>query len=278
MSAEVSDGAATLAPLLAIRGLTLRYRRRGLLSQNDHEVTALQDISLDVYEGKTLALVGPSGSGKSSLARCVVLVEKPQSGAILFGGKNLVRLAAAERRQALREIQIVFQDSAAALNPSFTVEEVLSEPMVIQKLARSSAEKRDRIRELLQSVELSEKISRRRPLELSGGQRQRVAIARALAPGPKMLILDEALSALDLSTRGQITNLLLGLQEARGLAYLFITHDLSMAQLLADEVAKMAGGRIIKSGTLPAGVTPNLQARREGLSPHSSSGETLPMP
>ena len=278
MSAEVSDGAATLAPLLAIRGLTLRYRRRGLLSQNDHEVTALQDISLDVYEGKTLALVGPSGSGKSSLARCVVLVEKPQSGAILFGGKNLVRLAAAERRQALREIQIVFQDSAAALNPGFTVEEILSEPLVIQKLARSSAEKRDRIRKLLHSVELSEKISRRRPLELSGGQRQRIAIARALAPGPRMLILDEALSALDLSTRGQIANLLLELQEVRGLAYLFITHDLSMAQLLADEVAEMAGGRIIKSGTLPAGVTPNLQARREGLSPHSSSGETLPMP
>ena len=278
MSAEISDGAATSPPLLAIRGLTLRYRRRGLLSQNDQEVTALQDISLDVYEGKTLALVGPSGSGKSSLARCVVLVEKPQSVAILFGGKNLVRLAAAERRQALREIQIVFQDSAAALNPGFTVEEILSEPLVIQKLARSSAEKRDRIRKLLQSVELSEKLLRRRPLELSGGQRQRVAIARALAPGPRMLILDEALSALDLSTRGQITNLLLGLQEARGLAYLFITHDLSMAQLLADEVAEMAGGRIIKSGTLPAGVTPNLQARREGLSPHSSSGETLPMP
>jgi ABC-type glutathione transport system ATPase component len=278
MSADVSISAVESAPLLAVRGLTLRYRRRALVGNGKDEVLALNDVSLDLHAGKTLALIGSSGSGKSSLARCIVLLEKPESGEVLFGGKNLLCLGVAERREASRAMQMVFQDSAAAMNPAFTVAEILEEPLIIHKLARSSAEKTHRLRALLQNVELSENVLHKRPLELSGGQRHRVAIARALAPEPEMLILDEALSALDLSTQGQIANLLLDLQENRGLAYLFITHDLTMAALLADEFAEIAAGRIIRGGKSLKGLPPIYSPRTSALSPDSSSGETVPVP
>ena len=278
MSADGPIRAAGSPPLLAVRGLTLRYRHRALVGEDKGEVLALNDVSLDVHAGKTLALIGPSGAGKSSLVRCIVLLEKPESGEILFGGKNLLCLGLAERRDALRAMQIVFQEPAAAMNPGFTVAEILEEPLIIHKAVRSSAEKTPRLRALLRSVELSENTLHKRPLELSGGQRQRVAIARALAPEPQLLILDEALSALDLSTQGQIGNLLFDLQETRGLGYLCITHDLSMAALLADEFAEMADGRIIRRGKSLKGVTANLQHRTPPLSPDSNSGETVSVP
>lgn len=277
MSVETASGAAGLSPLLSIRGLTLRYRRRGAVSQNDQPVFALQNVSLDLFAAKTLALVGPSGSGKSSLARCIVLLENPETGEVVYQGKHLLGLAPAKRRRALRDIQIVFQDSAAALNPNFTVEEILTEPFAIHGAVQSAAERTCRIRELLQSVELSERILRKRPLDLSGGQRQRVALARALALGPKILILDEALSALDLSTQGQIANLLLELRERSCLTYLFITHDLTLASLLADGFAEMASGQIIRQGSALKGVTANLQSPTGALSRNSSSGDTVPV-
>lgn len=277
MSAEVQAAGSGSAPLLAVRELTLRYRRQIPLQGAAQHVTALDNVSLELPAGKTLAVVGPSGCGKSSLARCIVLLEKPDAGQVIYGGSDLLALASRERRGALREVQLIFQDSAAALNPAFTIEEVLEEPLLIHKSPASAKERREFLRELLRSVELTEKLLARRPLELSGGQRQRVAIARALACQPKILVLDEALSALDLSTQGQIANLLLGLRETQNLSYLFITHDLAMAALFADEVAEMASGRIIRICQPQKGVTGNLQSGSGALPSASPSGQTVPV-
>jgi ABC-type glutathione transport system ATPase component len=253
------------APLLAVRDLTLRYRSQSLLGKKTQTITALQNVSLDLPAGGSLAVIGPSGSGKSSLARCIVLLEQPDSGRILYEGQDLLTLKSASRKQALRTIQIVFQDSAAALNPGFCVEEILLEPLIIHRIAQSSAERASFLRALLKSVELPANTLTRRPLELSGGQRQRVAIARALALKPKMLILDEALSALDLSTQGQIANLLLDLREQHSLAYLYITHDLAMAALLAEEVLELAAGRVARRGPHLKGFTADQQSAGEAL-------------
>jgi len=277
MSVEVQPARPASAPLLAVRELTLRYRRQSPLRGDGPQVTALDNVSLELPAGKTLAVAGPSGCGKSSLARCIVLLEKPDSGQILYGGDDLLTLASRERRRVLREVQLIFQDSAAALNPAFRIEEVLEEPLLIHKSAASAKERREFLHELLRSVELTDKLLARRPLELSGGQRQRVAIARALACRPKILILDEALSALDLSTQGQIANLLLDLRETQNLSYLFITHDLAMAALFADHVAEMAAGRIIRVGPPQKGVTGNLQSGSGALPSPSPSGQTVPV-
>ena len=277
MGAEVQAAGSVSAPLLAVRELTLRYRRQSPLQGDAQHVTALDNVSLELPAGKTLAVVGPSGCGKSSLARCSVLLERPDSGQIIYGGNDLLTLASRQRRRALREVQLIFQDSAAALNPAFTMEEVLEEPLLIHKSPASARERREFLRELLRSVELSEKLLARRPLELSGGQRQRVAIARALACRPRILILDEALSALDLSTQGQIANLLLGLRETQNLSYLFITHDLAMAALFADQLAEMAGGRVRCTGSPQKGVTGNLQPGSGTLPFAPPSGQTVPV-
>jgi ABC-type glutathione transport system ATPase component len=278
MAIEASCSETSTQPLLAVRGLTLRYAQRRVLRRECAAMTALQDVSLELHAGRTLGLIGPSGSGKSSLARCIVLLEKPEAGQIWYGGRDLLSLRPTERRPVLREIQLIFQDSATALNPGFTVEEVLAEPFVIQKWAGTSPEKRARIREVMQQVELPEKLLQRKPLELSGGQRQRVAIARSLTLRPKILILDEALSALDVSTQGQIANLLLDLRDQYLMAYLYITHDLAMASLLAEEVAEMAAGRIVRRGPLAEGFTANLQSGERLLPLDSASGETVPGP
>jgi peptide/nickel transport system ATP-binding protein len=278
MALEASCSETPTQPLLAVRGLTLRYVQRRVLRRDCPGMPALQDVSFELYVGRTLALIGPSGSGKSSLARCIVLLERPEAGQIWYGGRDLLSLRPTERRPVLREIQLIFQDSATALNPGFTVEEVLAEPFVIQKFVGTSTEKRTRIREVMQQVELSEKLLQRKPLELSGGQRQRVAIARSLTLRPKMLILDEALSALDVSTQGQIANLLLDLQDQYSMAYLYITHDLAMASLLAEEVAEMAAGRIVRRGSPAKGFTANLQSGARLLPLDSASGETVPGP
>jgi ABC-type glutathione transport system ATPase component len=278
MAIEAGCSEATTQPLLAVRGLTLRYVQRRVFRRDCPGMPALQDVSLELYAGRTLALIGPSGSGKSSLARCIVLLERPEAGQILYEGRDLLSLQPTERRPVLREIQLIFQDSASALNPGFTVEEVLAEPFVIQKCAGTSLERRTRIREVMQQVELPERLLQRKPLELSGGQRQRVAIARSLTLRPKILILDEALSALDVSTQGQIANLLLDLRDEYLMAYLYITHDLAMASLLAEEFAEMAVGRIVRRGFTAKGFTANLQSGERLLPLDSASGETLPGP
>jgi ABC-type glutathione transport system ATPase component len=278
MAIEASCSETLTQPLLAVHSLTLRYVQRRVLRRGCVGIPALQDVSLELYAARTLALIGPSGSGKSSLARCIVLLERPEAGQIFYGGRDLLSLRPTERRPVLREIQLIFQDSASALNPGFTVEEVLAEPFLIQRWAGTPPERRARIREVMQQVELPEKLLQRKPLELSGGQRQRVAIARSLTLRPKLLILDEALSALDVSTQGQIANLLLDLRDQYSMAYLYITHDLAMASLLAEEVAEMAAGRIVWRGSPAKGFTANLQSGARLLPLDSASGETVPGP
>jgi peptide/nickel transport system ATP-binding protein len=240
----VADTRSAKVVLLAVRGLTLRYMRRSILGSESIATTALDNVSVELLSGKTLALVGPSGSGKSSLARCLVLLERPISGEILYRGKNLLTLTRKDLKTARREIHLIFQDSALALNPGLAIGEILREPLDIHESGTPTAEKQARIRAVMEQVQLPEMWLKRRPLDLSGGQRQRVAIARSLILQPNLLILDEALSGLDLSTRGQIANLLLDLQRRFSLTYLLVTHDVSMAAVFAHEVALMDAGRI----------------------------------
>lgn len=278
MSAESPSGCDLRAPLFSVRNLTLRYAQQRLLGKGSTGVTALRDVSLDLFSGKILALTGASGSGKSSLARCIVCLEQPESGQIFYRGQDLLALNRAARVPLLRDFAIVFQDSAAALNPAFTVEEILSEPFIIQRSTAGSAERRRQLLEALAQVELSPPILGNSPLELSGGQRQRVALARALLLQPKILILDEALSALDLSTQGQIANLLLDLRERNGLSYLYITHDLPMAAALADDILELSAGRVVHRNPARPPFTANLQRQPQALPADSAASETVPGP
>src|SRR5277367_1827756 len=240
-------------PLLEVQNLEKCYARTSSLRTNAlrrrEEIIALRGVSLAVMPQSTLALVGESGSGKSTLALCIACLEKPTSGSIRLGSDELTTLNQTELRAIRPKIQLVFQDPANSLNPRWTALEIVSEPFVIQQRF-SQQERRERACALLARVGISTERANQRPGELSGGQRQRLAIARALALEPRLLILDEALSALDCSIQAQIVNLLLELQESLGLTYLFITHDLTMAAHLADHIAVMSRGRIVEIGAV----------------------------
>jgi oligopeptide transport system ATP-binding protein len=211
------------------------------------DFTAVDSISFSILPGTTLALVGESGSGKSSLALCLAGLERVASGRIWFEGRDLAALGEKELREVRPRIQLVFQDPANSLNPRWTVEEIVAEPLLVQNRV-SRREGDARAAQALERVGLAAEYLDRRARDLSGGQRQRVAIARALILEPKLLILDEVLSALDCSIQAQIANLLVEMQRAYGLAYLFITHDLRMAAHLADEIAVMSEGKIVEQG------------------------------
>jgi ABC-type glutathione transport system ATPase component len=215
-------------------------------------VRALDQVNLAIPRGARIAIVGASGSGKSTLAVCLACLEKPSSGTIRFQNHELTCLSVDELRNIRPQIQLVFQDPATAFNPNFTVLEVLEEPWILQT-KMSAEERRERAAELLVRVGLARNILGRRSADLSGGQRQRLAIARALALKPKVLILDEALSALDYSVQAQIANLLLDLSDraiplAVRPAIVLITHDLVMAARFADEIVVMQSGRIVENG------------------------------
>lgn len=237
------DVAATL-PLVQVRELSVRYKIRAT-SGKSCSVQALEGVDLTMRRGSTVALVGQSGSGKSTLARCLTGLEKPSSGEILFDGKNILEVSRAERVSICKKMQLIFQDPASALNPSFAVADIVAEPLRIHRVG-SRAEQRERGLFLMERVGLPRECSGKFPLELSGGQRQRLAIARALALQPEVLILDEALSGSDLSIQAQIVNLLVELQEKHSLTYLLITHDLALAAHLADEIAVMYQGSIVE--------------------------------
>lgn len=259
MKAEASAAISEVQPLLRVQDLCLTYSGRHILGRERVKTVALREVSLELFQGQTLALVGPSGSGKSSLARCLVFLERPTAGQILYSGENILQCEGQRRKRIQREIHLIFQDAATALNPRFTVRELVAEPLRIHKLGNGAQNIKARVEEVLDQVELGRTWHDRRPLDLSGGQRQRVAIARSLALRPKILILDEALSSLDLSAQAQLANLLLELQERHGLAYLYVTHDLRMARALADEVAVLEGGRIVRSGLPVEVLTASLQ-------------------
>jgi len=231
--------------VLRVRGLRKQYLQRRPFSRTKIAVTAFQDVSLTIFPGKTLAVVGESGAGKSSLARCVALLEPPSAGEIELGGRNLLALRGRELFAMRREVQLIFQDPSSALNPRLTAGETIAEPLLIQGEGTGSQRRAQALR-LMEQVGLDPAWERKRPLEFSGGQRQRLAIARALALGPQLLILDEALSNLDAASQALILKLLAQLQAARSLSFLHISHDLRLVSEFADEVAVMHQGRIVE--------------------------------
>ncbi len=235
-----------MQPLVKIESLCKRYATSRLRG-GGREVTGLDGVTLSIAAGTTVAVVGKSGSGKSTLALCLACLERPTGGSVWFEGRDLAAASERELRAVRPHIQLVFQDPALSLNPRFTALEIVGEPLEVQRRLRPD-ERAARVRMLLDRVGIPSSMAGHTSMEFSGGQRQRLAIARALALEPKLLILDEALSALDCSVQAQIANLLPDLQRAFGLTYLCITHDLAMAAHLADEIAVMERGRIVEFG------------------------------
>lgn len=232
--------------LLRVESLSKNYVR-GNLWRGRVPVKAAQDINFKIRKGQTLALVGASGSGKSTVARCVARLEKPDDGQVLIEGMDIANLSSRELRPLRSQVQMIFQDAITSMNPRFSAAEVIEEPILLQ--GKSAQERREIAAKLIKEVGLPIEALDRSVMEFSGGQRQRIAIARALTLQPKLLILDEALSGLDLSTQARIANLLLDLQPAHTLSYLLISHDLALVSRMADEVAVMSGGRIVEHGT-----------------------------
>ncbi len=234
--------------LVRTTALSKRYVQSGGFLGKRFVIDALTNVELDIAPGCLTALVGGSGSGKSTLARCLAMLEKPDAGEIWFEGKSILPGNLRELAQSRPKIQMVFQDSAGALNPRFSAAQIIAEPLEIQHRETGHG-LRARACELMEEVGLSPDWADRRPLEFSGGQRQRLAIARAIALRPIFLILDESLSGLDLSIQAQILNLLLDLQDAHSLTYLLISHDLTLVGQVADSVAVMHQGRIVERGS-----------------------------
>jgi ABC-type glutathione transport system ATPase component len=230
-------------PILRVRGLAKRHVRR----RTSEPVEALRGVDLTIARGGTLALVGQSGSGKSTLARCVARLEEPSAGEVWFEGVDLLALSGRRLRPFRERLQLVLQDSAAALDPGLTALEIVSEPLDVAGRG-GRRERRARATELMENVGLPATVSDRRPLDLSGGQRQRLAIARALALEPRLLILDEAFAGLDASIQAQIAVLLEDLRGRHGLTYLYVSHDLPLMAALAAEVAILFEGRIVEHG------------------------------
>jgi ABC-type dipeptide/oligopeptide/nickel transport system ATPase subunit len=228
-------------PLLEVRGLC-KIHRQGRWWERRFQVRALHNVDLTLHAGSTLALVGESGSGKTTLAMCLMGLERPDAGDIRFNGESLREQGRCERA---RNIQLLFQDSAGALNPGMSAREIIEEPLLILGKEKGGP-RRGRVSKAMEQVGLPTSWSHRRPYQLSGGQRQRLAIARALVVEPRLLILDEALAGLDLSIQGQISNLLLDLQAAHGLSYLYISHNLALVTQFADEMVVLHKGQVTK--------------------------------
>ncbi len=232
-------------PLVRVQHLSKEYVQRRPLTRARFTVQALDDANLTIRRGTTLALIGESGAGKSTLARCLALLEKPSGGAIWFAGENMLELNAKDLSKFHRRIQLIFQDPTSALNPRLSAAEIVAEPLAIQRVG-TKISRRQRALELMELVGLSARWEHKRPLEFSGGQRQRLAIARALALEPQLLILDEALSSLDLVYQEMLLELLADLQAAHSLTYLHISHDLRLVSQCADEVAVMNERTIVE--------------------------------
>ncbi|MFL0566847.1 ATP-binding cassette domain-containing protein [Microbacterium sp. 179-I 1D1 NHS] len=231
------------APLLEVKDLVVEYPGKGFRAE---PFRALKGVSLDILPGETVGLVGESGSGKTTLGRAALGLAPVSRGTITYDGRDISHLSRRQRRSLTSEIQVVFQDPYSSLNPSMTIEEILTEPLTAAGVAKATA--RTRVRDLLDQVGLPSDARSRLPREFSGGQRQRVAIARALALEPRLIVCDEPVSALDLSTQARVLDLFVEIQERTGVAYLFVTHDLAVVRHVSHRVAVMYRGEIVEYG------------------------------
>lgn len=244
---EQTFSPSTAAPLLEVKALTKYFPiKGGLLSREVDRVHAVDGVSFHINAGETLGMVGESGCGKSTTGRCILRLIEPSSGEVLFNGQNVTSMNSSALRETRRDMQIIFQDPFASLNPRMTVEAIIGEALTIHKLTNSPEAYRERIVSLLETVGLNADHMKRFPHEFSGGQRQRIGIARALAVSPKLIVCDEPVSALDVSIQAQVINLLEDLQAKMGLTYLFIAHDLSVVEHISQRVAVMYLGRVVE--------------------------------
>jgi ABC-type glutathione transport system ATPase component len=232
-----------MSTLLDIKDLEVAYPGKGFRAK---PFQALKGVSLDIRPGETVGLVGESGSGKTTLGRAVLGLAPVTAGSIHYDGRSIAHLNRKQRRDLASEIQVVFQDPYSSLNPSLTIEQILAEPLTARGVAGKDA--KARVRDLLDRVGLPANAAGRLPREFSGGQRQRIAIARALALDPRLIVCDEPVSALDLSTQARVLDLFIEIQERTGVAYLFVTHDLAVVRHISHRVAVMYRGEIVETG------------------------------
>ncbi len=234
-------------PLLEVKNLKVHFPvKHGLFSRVRAHVKAVDDVSLSIAPGETLGLVGESGCGKTTLGRAIIRLLEPTAGSVMLDGEDLTKLSGEALRTRRRKFQMIFQDPYGSLNPRMTVSQIIGEAIDIHALADSPAAQRARITDLLRDVGLDPSHAERYPHEFSGGQRQRIGIARALAVEPKLIVCDEPVSALDVSVQAQIVNLLMDLQQQRGLTYLFIAHDLAVVEHISHRVMVMYLGRAVE--------------------------------
>lgn len=237
-------------PLLVVKNLKKYFPiKEGLLFDRTVDyVRAVDDVSFEIRQGETMGLVGESGSGKSTTGYCVLELLKPTSGSVRFDGEELTTMPRNELRRMRREMQIVFQDPYSSLNPRMTIGDIVGEPLLVHKIGDRQRRRRT-VEELLEVVGFNPDFVNRYPHEFSGGQRQRIGVARALALNPRLIVCDEPVSALDVSVQAQILNLLKDLQQAFGLTYLFIAHDLAVVREMSDQIAVMNRGKIVEAGS-----------------------------